>query len=154
MVQPAGPVGKRHVVLTSFNPDNDTERRLEFVFSERLAYLLGDALTSGSFGVIQEFKLSVNGCETQVSHNFYPKPENFVIVCIGAPMLKQAENLIAFCEHCNSEDSEFLFDLLLARVTGSDPTRTEYILEEPARCPNCKEKVYQKTFVAPHALRR
>lgn len=87
-----------------------------------------------------------------MAQNSYLNPDDLAIVLIITPVLKQAENLIAFCEHCNSEDSEFAFELLLDKVTGCDPTRTEYILEEPARCPNCKQEVFEKTLITPHAL--
>jgi hypothetical protein len=41
------------------------------------------------------------------------------------------------------------FDNILDRVTGSDPSVTDYILEEPANCPNCRWPVREKTFVEP-----
>ena len=63
MVQPAGPAGQRHVFLTlSFHSDDITSRQIEFVFSERAAQRLGEALLSGSFGVVREFNL-VSGSE-------------------------------------------------------------------------------------------
>ena len=83
---------------------------------------------------------------------FDRRPEDLAIVLIITPVLQQAQNLIAFCEFCDSEHSEYTFDLLLDRVTGCDPIRTEYILEEPAHCPNCKREVFEKTLVTPHAL--
>jgi hypothetical protein len=52
-------VGKRHVFLTiCFSPDDDPERKLELVLSEQIASRLGQALTSGSVGLMQEFNLS------------------------------------------------------------------------------------------------
>jgi hypothetical protein len=81
---------------------------------------------------------------------FHPSPEELSIVLVTTPVLKQAQNLIAFCEYCNPEHSELTFDLLLDCVTGCDPMRTEYILEEPATCPNCKREVLEKTLVTPH----
>jgi hypothetical protein len=79
-------------------------------------------------------------------------PEEQFIVLVTAAVLRQAQSLIAFCEGCDSENAEFLFDNLLDRVTGSDPMRTEYILEVPARCPNCRREVFEKTLVVPHFL--
>ena len=56
-VQPAGPVGKRHVFLTlAFEDDN--VRQIELVLSERAANRLGQALISGSVGVGREFNLA------------------------------------------------------------------------------------------------
>jgi hypothetical protein len=64
LVQPAGPVGKRHVFLTiAFSPGDDIAQQLESVFSERVDTRLGQALTSRSFGLTQEFNFSVDGCE-------------------------------------------------------------------------------------------
>jgi hypothetical protein len=63
LVQPAGPAGQRRVFLTiSFSPDDDPERKLELVLSERVASRLGQALASGSVGLMQEFDFSVDGC--------------------------------------------------------------------------------------------
>ena len=57
-VQPAGPVGKRHVFLTvAFEEDNNA-RRIELVLSERAASRLGQALISGSVGLEQDFNLA------------------------------------------------------------------------------------------------
>jgi hypothetical protein len=57
-VQPAGPVGKRHVFLTlAFEEDNNA-RRIELVLSERAAGLLGQALISGSVGLGRDFNLA------------------------------------------------------------------------------------------------
>jgi uncharacterized protein with PIN domain len=82
---------------------------------------------------------------------FHPSPDEQDIVLVPKPVLKQAQSLIAFCEHCNSEVSEFTFEMILDHVTRCDPTRTEYILEVPARCPNCRREVFEKTLVTPHA---
>jgi hypothetical protein len=85
--------------------------------------------------------------------NFFdPTPEQQIIVLVDSSVIRRAQNLIAFCQYCDSESSEFPFDLLLDRVTGSDPTRTDYILETPAKCPNCRRDVLEKTLVAPHTL--
>ena len=58
-VQPAGPVGKRHVFLTlAFEEDVNNARQIELVLSERAANRLGQALISGSVGVGREFNLA------------------------------------------------------------------------------------------------
>jgi hypothetical protein len=86
-----------------------------------------------------------------MADDFLPlTPEEQSIVLVTAAVLQQAQNLIAFCEHCNFEDSEFTFEMILDHLTGCDPTRTEYIVEVPARCPNCRRKVFEKTLVTPH----
>jgi hypothetical protein len=84
---------------------------------------------------------------------FFPlTPEEQIIILVSAATLRRAQSLIAFCEHCDSEKAEFLFEHLLDRITGSDPMRTDYILEVPARCPNCRRDVFEKTLVVPHYL--
>jgi hypothetical protein len=84
--------------------------------------------------------------------DFFDSPEQQIIVLVDDTVLRKAQNLIAFCQYCDRESAEFPFDLLLDRVTGSDPTRTDYILEAPAKCPNCRRDVLEKTLVAPHSL--
>jgi hypothetical protein len=39
------------------------------------------------------------------------------------------------------------FDNILDRVTDSDPTVTDYILESPAKCPNCRRDIFEKTLI-------
>jgi hypothetical protein len=43
-----------------------------------------------------------------------------------------AVKLIESCEHCNKEGAEIPFDVILDRVTGSDPSVADYILERSA----------------------
>jgi hypothetical protein len=83
---------------------------------------------------------------------FHWVPEEQIILLITDTTVRHAQSLIAFCEHCDPENSEFLFDNILDRVTGSDPMKTEYLLEVPARCPNCRQDVFEKTLVVPHFL--
>ena len=132
---------------------DETSRQVEFVLSELAARQLGQALTSGSVGIMQEFDLSAEGSEAGIrmaQEFFHLPPEEQIIVLVTTAVLRQAQNLLAFCEHCDSENAELLFDNLLDRITGSDPTRTEYVLEVPARCPNCRRDVFGKTLVVPH----
>jgi uncharacterized protein with PIN domain len=48
------------------------------------------------------------------------------------------------CEACNPEGAQIPFDNILDRVTGSDPKATDYILEEPAKCPNCRREILRR----------
>jgi hypothetical protein len=48
---------------------------------------------------------------------------------VNAATLREAEKLIESCEHCNEEGAEIPFDAILDRVTGSDPSVTDYLLE-------------------------
>jgi hypothetical protein len=72
-------------------------------------------------------------------HFFDPTPEQQVVVLIDAATSRQVERLIESCEHCNSE-AEIPFDAVLDRVIGSDQSVTDYILEAPAKCPNCRQR--------------
>ena len=66
--------------------------------------------------------------------NFFdPTPEQQSVVLINAAMLQKAQRMIASCE-ARSEDAEIPFDNILDRLTGSDPSVTDYVLEVPARC--------------------
>jgi len=58
-----------------------------------------------------------------------PSPEERIVVLIDAATLRKAERLIESCERCNREGAEIPFDNVLDRVTGSDPSLTDYILE-------------------------
>jgi hypothetical protein len=79
---------------------------------------------------------------------FDPTPEQQIIVLVGAARVKRAEKLIA-CERCNPEGAEIPFDAILDYVTGSDPSVTDYILEQPAICPYCRRDVLERTLVHP-----
>ena len=68
---------------------------------------------------------------------------------VDSPTLRQAERLIESCEHCNEEDAQIPFDNILDRVTGSDPSVTDYILEESAKCLNCRGDILEKTLIEP-----
>ena len=63
--------------------------------------------------------------------------------------LRQAERLIESCEYCNQEGAKIPFDNILDRVTGSDPSVTDYILESPAKCPNCRREIREKRLIEP-----
>jgi len=68
---------------------------------------------------------------------------------VNAATLRQAENLIESCEHCNPDGAEIPFDAILDHVTRCDNRVTDYILEAPESCPNCKRHVLEKTLIEP-----
>jgi hypothetical protein len=78
---------------------------------------------------------------------FDPTPEQQNIVLVDAATLRKAERLIESCEHCNEEDAQIPFDDILDRVKGADPKVTDYILEAPANCPNCRREILETTLV-------
>jgi hypothetical protein len=69
---------------------------------------------------------------------FDPTPEGQKVCLIDAATLRMAKKLIESYEHCGPEGAEIPFDNILYRVTGSDPSVTDYILEQPTKCPNCR----------------
>jgi hypothetical protein len=85
-----------------------------------------------------------------MGREFYdPSPEQQVIVLVASETLLRAERLIESCERCNPDDAEIPFDWILDRVTGSDSSATDYILERPAKCPFCRRDITEKTLVGP-----
>jgi hypothetical protein len=70
-------------------------------------------------------------------------------VTVMKAIFRKAGRLIESCEHCNPEGSEISFDNILDRVTESDPSVTNYILETPAKCPNCRRDIFEKTLIEP-----
>jgi len=68
---------------------------------------------------------------------------------VNAAKIRETEKLIDSCEHCNLEGAEIPFANILDRVTGSDPKPTDSILERPAKCPNCRRDILEKTLVEP-----
>jgi len=80
---------------------------------------------------------------------FDPNPEEQVIVLVDRETIRSAEGFIKSCEHCNPEEAEWPFNVVLDRMTGSDPSVTDYILETPARCPRCLREIFEKAFIEP-----
>jgi hypothetical protein len=80
---------------------------------------------------------------------FDPTPEQQNVVLVDAATLRKAERLIESCESCNQEGAEIPFDNILDRITASNPSVTAYILEQPAKCPNCRREILEKTLIEP-----
>jgi hypothetical protein len=80
-------------------------------------------------------------------NSFDPKPEQHRILLVRAFIVRKADWRIESCEHCNPEGAELPFADILNQVTGSDPSVTDYLLERPAKCPNCRRDVLEKTLV-------
>jgi hypothetical protein len=62
---------------------------------------------------------------------------------------REAERRIEHCEHCRQKEAEIPFDWILDEVTSADSTITDYIMETPAKCPNCRRTIFEKTLVEP-----
>jgi len=85
-----------------------------------------------------------------MSRDFFdPTPEQQNVILMDAATLREAEKLIESCEACNPKGAQIPFDNVLDRVTGSDPSVTDYILEGPAKCPHCRPDILEKTLVEP-----
>jgi hypothetical protein len=79
-----------------------------------------------------------------MKHHDVP-PERLNIIVIASSTLHQAQQLVESCEYCNAMAAEVPFDWLLDR----DSTMTDYILEIPAKCPNCRRPILEKTLIEP-----
>ena len=75
---------------------------------------------------------------------FDPPPEQQSVILVDGATLLKAERMIESCEHCNPVAAEIPFDNILDQITGSDPSVTDYILEVPAKCPNCRREILEK----------
>jgi hypothetical protein len=70
------------------------------------------------------------------------------LVTVDSATAKIAEQQIESCEHCHPQDAEIPFDWILAEVTGRRGA-VEFALTTPARCPNCKYPITEKTLMEP-----
>jgi hypothetical protein len=68
------------------------------------------------------------------------------VITVDADVIRRAEQEIESCEHCHPDDAEIPFDWILRDVTGKHGPH-EFMLTEPARCPNCKQPLTQKTLL-------
>ena len=74
------------------------------------------------------------------------------LVTVDFAIAKRAEEQIESCEHCHSDDAEIPFDWIFAEATGRRGA-VEFVLTEPARCPNFKHVVTEKTLIEPRGTR-
>jgi hypothetical protein len=89
----------------------------------------------------------VVGSEPMPREFFDPTPDEQVTVLVEHKTIRNAEGLIRSCEHCNPDGAEWPFNAVLDRVTSSDPSVTDYVLESPTKCLNCKRDIFGKTLV-------
>ena len=83
-----------------------------------------------------------------MSRDFFdPTPELQNVVLVDTATVLEIERLIDSCEHCNPTGAETPFDYILDCVIGCDPTLTHYILEQPAKCPRCRNDILEKTLI-------
>jgi len=65
-----------------------------------------------------------------------------------AKAIRDAESRIVGCERCRPETSELLFDSILADALDKHGA-FEFVLADPAKCPNCRGEIMEKTLVEP-----
>src|SRR5262249_4298716 len=70
------------------------------------------------------------------------------LVPVDADVIRRAEQEIESCKHCHPDDAEIPFDWILRELTGKHGP-CEFMLTEPARCPNCGQPITEKTLVEP-----
>ena len=76
-------------------------------------------------------------------------PEHQNVIVVSNETVLKAAKLVESCETCNPIDAKMPFDWILDQVTGSDSTVTDYVIEEAAKCPNCRRPIFEKTLVEP-----
>jgi len=76
---------------------------------------------------------------------FDPTPEQQRVVLIDAATLQGTQRMSAGCEAC-SDDEELRFENILDRLTGSDPSVTDYV-PESTQCLQCGAQINEKTLV-------
>jgi hypothetical protein len=71
---------------------------------------------------------------------------SITLITVEPETIREAEQRIAGCERCRGEEAELLFDWFLADVLGKHGPY-EFVMSEPARCPNCKAELTEKSLV-------
>jgi hypothetical protein len=85
---------------------------------------------------------------TFTSNGFDTLTEHTDVLLIDEPRLREAEEWISSCEQCSSQTAQYSFDQILDSLTGSDPTKTEYLLCREAICPRCHSRITEKTLIS------
>jgi len=71
------------------------------------------------------------------------------VVLVNAATLREAERLIDLASTAILKEPRFPSMPFSIRVTSSDPSVTDYILEAPAKCPSCRRDILEKTLIEP-----
>jgi len=99
-----------------------------------------------------------------VNREAYPISKNVMSILVDSDIVCRAEELVASCEACTPGVADIAFDNVLDSITGCDPECTDYVLREPARCPNCGNDMHpgqwrwedtdqgRKVFILPGSL--
>jgi hypothetical protein len=68
------------------------------------------------------------------------------VLTVDTSTIRAAEQQIASCEHCRPGEADWLFSSVLDDMTGRTGN-VEYVMAEPAKCPNCRAEISEKTLV-------
>ncbi len=71
-------------------------------------------------------------------------PTTLVVVSIAT--IRFAEKEIRSCRACD-RSADITFSRVLDRITDRDGATTNYLMSEPAKCPNCMQPVFEETLV-------
>jgi DNA-binding NtrC family response regulator len=111
---------------------------------------MDEAFSKGAFGCLKKpisfEELKVLMAAAQVHSKTSPEQS---VVLVDSTTVRRAERLIESCEHCDPDGVEFSCDQILDWIMKSNPTVTNYILEAPAKCPNCGREINEKTLIEP-----
>jgi hypothetical protein len=72
---------------------------------------------------------------------------NVEVITVDPAVVRAAEKLIESCEQCRPADAEWPFAAVLDQITGHSGARRDYLMTEPARCPNCRREVTEHTLI-------
>jgi len=77
---------------------------------------------------------------------FDPPLDQAEFVLIDPSTAERAALDVAGREGC-SEQADIPFDWILDRITGRDPSITDYVMKTSARCPYCRREIAEKTLI-------
>jgi hypothetical protein len=80
-------------------------------------------------------------------HELLARP-SIEFITVDPAIVEKAEQRIESCQHCHPNEAEIPFDCLLVEAMGKHGP-VGFVLSEPARCPNCKHHVTEKTLIEP-----
>jgi hypothetical protein len=72
------------------------------------------------------------------------------LITVEAKAILEAESRISACARCRPVKSEIPFDSILADALDKHGA-FEFVLAEPAKCPNCRGEISEKMLVEPQS---
>jgi hypothetical protein len=69
------------------------------------------------------------------------------VVLVNHKLIGKIEQHLTSCEGCNPS-AEISLEYILDQIFLRDPSKTEYVLERPAKCRTCEAEICEKTLVA------